>query len=188
MSSMSGYISYINYVAGSTKGATEQGTLFNNPFKLGDVDANYTSHTVVEAKTAVAAGGVVAGTLNWTPVVAGAVEFVVGADTYRDDGEGHIYKGRVVTTTNTVDANGNIIPAGTVVTEGTLVADSSIDYKTGAYTFTDAGLTEATAVLCNYVYDNVVIPQNDIPMVSAKMEAMPLVAKARRVAVCRYAA
>ena len=78
---------------------------------------------------------------------------------------------------------GNIIPAGTVITPGTEVVGSSIDYNTGAYSFTDVALTEATAVLCNYVYDNVVIPQNDIPMFSAKMEALPLIAKARRVAV-----
>ena len=83
---------------------------------------------------------------------------------------------------------GNIIPAGTVIDAGTLVAGSSIDYATGAYTFTDAGLTEATAVLCNYAYNNEVIPQNDLPMVSAEMKAMPLLAKARRVAVEKYAA
>lgn len=39
-----------------------------------------------------------------------------------------------------------------------------------------------------YVYDNVVIPQNDLPMVKAKMESIALVAKARRIAVKNYAA
>lgn len=34
-----------------------------------------------------------------------------------------------------------------------------------------------------YIYDNVVIPQNDIPMVKAEMESIALVAKARRIAV-----
>ena len=38
----------IEYVAGSKKGQTENGDLFNNPFRLGDVDANYTSQAVVE--------------------------------------------------------------------------------------------------------------------------------------------
>lgn len=178
----------IKYTAGSTKGKTQAGDVFNDPFRLGNVDVDYTSAKVVEAKTAVAAGGVVAGTLNWTPLVKGAAEFVIGTDTYRDGGDGKIYKGRVVTNTNTVDNMGNIIPAGTVITPGTEVVGSSIDYNTGAYSFTDVALTEATAVLCNYVYDNVVIPQNDIPMFSAKMEALPLIAKARRVAVYKYAA
>lgn len=34
-----------------------------------------------------------------------------------------------------------------------------------------------------YVYDNVVIPQNDLPMVKAEMKSIALVAKARRIAV-----
>ena len=180
---MSGYITYIQYTAGSTKGQTSQGTVFNDPFRLGNVDVDYTSSKVVEAKTAVASGGVVAGTLNWTPLVPGAVEFVIGTDTYRDGGDGKIYKGRTVTNQNTTDGMGNIIPAGTVIDAGTEVTGSSIDYTSGAYTFTDVALTEATAVLCNYVYDNVYIPQNDIPIVNAEMKAMPLLAKARRVAV-----
>lgn len=176
-------ITYIQYTAGTNKGETAQGDVFNDPFRLGKVDVNYTSAKVVEAKTAVAAGGAVSGTINWTPVVPGSVEFVIGADTYRDDGEGKIFKGRTVTTQNTTDAMGNIIPAGTVINPGIEVVGGTIDYKTGAYSFTDAGLTEATAVLCNYCYNNQVIPQNDIPMVNAEIKAMPLLAKARRVAV-----
>ena len=173
----------IKYTAGSTKGSVTQGDVFNDPFRLGNVDPNYTSSKVVEAKPAVAAGGVVSGTLNWTPLVKGGVEFVIGTDTYRDGGDGKIYKGRTVTSVPTTDANGNIIPAGTVITAGVEVSGGTIDYATGAYSFTDVSLTEATAVLCNYCYDNVVIPQNDIPMLSAKMEALPLIAKARRIAV-----
>ena len=51
MSSMSGYITYLNYTAGSNKGATKQGDVFNNPFRLGDVDPDYTSNRVVENVT-----------------------------------------------------------------------------------------------------------------------------------------
>ena len=180
---MSGYITYVQYTAGSNKGETQQGDVFNDPFRLGKVDVNYTSPKVVEAKAAVAAGGVVAGTLNWVAVVKGSAEFVIGTDTYRDGGDGKIYKGRVVTNTNTTDEFGNIIPAGTVIEAGTEVVGGTIDYATGAYSFTDAGLTEATAVLCNYCYDNIVIPQNDIPTINAEMKAMPLLAHARRIAV-----
>lgn len=39
-----------------------------------------------------------------------------------------------------------------------------------------------------YVYDNIVVPQNDLPMVKAEMKNIPLVAKARRIAVKNYAA
>ena len=38
---MSGYVAYVQYTAGSNKGQTAKGTVFNDPFKLGDVDVNY---------------------------------------------------------------------------------------------------------------------------------------------------
>ena len=58
MSSMTGYVTYIEYGAALSKGETTAmgidengntiGDVFNNPFKLGKVDANYTSAKVVE--------------------------------------------------------------------------------------------------------------------------------------------
>ena len=68
---MSGYVTYIEYVAGATKGATTQGDLFNSPFKLGNVDPAYTSDRVVEA----AASGTGAQALAWTPIVHGAIRY-----------------------------------------------------------------------------------------------------------------
>lgn len=150
MSAMSGYINYIKYIYGSNKGETKQGDVINDPFRLGNVDVNFTSSKVVEAEPAVATSGKVEGTLNWTPIIKGAVEFVIGATTFRDGGDGKIYKGRKVATVNTTDEFGNIIPAGTVIEAGTVVSGGTIDYVTGAYSFTDATLTESTVVMCNY--------------------------------------
>lgn len=48
MSSMSGYVTYIEYQYGSNKGATAQGDLISNPFGFGKVDADYTGARVVE--------------------------------------------------------------------------------------------------------------------------------------------
>ena len=191
MTAMTGYINYIQYTAGSTKGTSDetgnpvqQGYVFNDPFRLGKAQEKYTSSKVVEAKPAVGTDGAVSGTLNWTPLVKGGTEFVIGSTTYRDGGDGKIYKGRTVTSRDEVDqSTGNLIPAGTVIVAGTEVSGSSIDYSTGAYSFTDATLTTDTPVLCNYAYDNVVIPQNDIPMLSARMASIPLFARARRIAV-----
>lgn len=182
MASMSGYVNYLNYTYGSNKGSITQGQTYNNPFKLGDIDANYSSQKVVEAKTAVGAGGAVTGTLNWNPLVPGMAEFVIGTETYRDGGDGQIYKGRTVSTGVTADQMGNV-SAGTVTAPGTLVSGSSINYTTGEYSFTDAGLSQSTPVLCNYVYDNAYVPQNDIPLLNAKMETIPLLAKPRRLAI-----
>ena len=137
MSAMSGYVSYVEYVAGSTKGEVEKmgrdadgnytGTVFNSPFGLGKVDPTYTSSKVVEA---VVAGEAFAPA--WKPV-AGTVRFFV----------------------NGAWAEAVEAPK-TVPTGATKVA---------------------------YEYDNVVIPQNDIPQVAARMRSIALEAKARRIAI-----
>ena len=65
------FVTYlVQYTAGSNKGATQQGDVFNDPFKLGKVDVDYTSARVVEA----AAAGTGAQALAWTPVLKGAIE------------------------------------------------------------------------------------------------------------------
>jgi hypothetical protein len=71
MASISGFITYVKYTSGTTKGETTAGDVFNEPFKLGAVDANWTSSAVVEAVTVTGSEGVEV-TLAWTPVVANA--------------------------------------------------------------------------------------------------------------------
>lgn len=129
MSSMSGYITYIEYQYASNKGQTKQGDLISNPFGFGNVDADFTGSRVVEN---VEAGEIV---FAWKPQ-AGSVKFLAeGASEY--------------------------------------VALDAVD---GKYTAPAAGKVA-------YVYDNVVIPQNDLPMIKAEMKSIALVAKARRIAV-----
>ena len=61
MSSMSGYVNYVQYTRGSNKGAYVQGDVINDPFRLGSfkngadgkIDTNYTAAKVCEAKEAV---------------------------------------------------------------------------------------------------------------------------------------
>jgi len=50
-------------------------------------------------------------------------------------------------------------------------------------TVTDNKVTVPGAGRIGYQYDNVVIPQNDLPIVNVEMANLPLVAKARRVAI-----
>ena len=64
---MSGFITYIQYTAGTNKGETRQGDVFNDPFKLGNVDVNYTAAKVVDSFTG-ANNPVVAA---WSPVYDG---------------------------------------------------------------------------------------------------------------------
>jgi len=138
----------IEYVAGSNKGQTRQGDVFNSPFGLGKVDQNYTSQVVVET--------LVAGTDNtlaWTPVVKGFFK----------------------------DADGVIL--GDVKVGNTYLFYNPENGKL----FTDAAFTTAYTATAGdkaaYVYDNVVIPQNDLPILNAQIKAIPLIARARRIAV-----
>lgn len=139
MTSISGYITYLQYTAGTNKGETKQGDVLNDPFRLGKVDTNYTSERVVEKVNLDESRKAV---LAWFPVVEGTVE-VVGA-------------------------------------EGVTV--ESVDAKTGEVTFGGTA-TASTEYKVRYVYDNVVIPQNDLPLINVEMKSVALVAKARRVAV-----
>ena len=125
MSSMSGYITYIEYQYASKKGATNRGDMISNPFGFGNVDTDFTAAKVVET---IAEGQTA---LAWGPVVEGSVE--VFAD--------------------------------------------------GEWTAVEGEYTPKAGDKVRYEYDNVVIPQNDIPMIKAEMKSISLVAKARRIAV-----
>lgn len=138
MSSISGYVNYIQYTAGSNKGDTAKRDVLNSPFRLGKVDTNYTSEKVVETVKVNAEGKA---TVAWFPVSEGTLEVV-----------------------------GN--PSVTV---------TSVDTATGEVVF--AGTSDQQEVKVRYIYDNVVIPQNDLPIVNAEIKSLPLVAKARRIAI-----
>lgn len=93
-------------------------------------------------------------TLAWSPVVKGAFkEF---------DGKGGV---TILGDVKIVDANGN-------VTYANLDEDGNVPAE---------ALVEGGKVA--YKYDNIVVPQNDLPRIKAEMVSIPLVAKARRVAI-----
>lgn len=71
MTSMTGYIAYIKYTAGSTKGNTTRGKVFNDPFRLGDVDVDYTSARVTETAKVEDVNGDLTIKLMWFPVYNG---------------------------------------------------------------------------------------------------------------------
>lgn len=143
MTSFSGYITYVQYTAGSNKGNTKQGDVLNDPFRLGKVDKDYTSDTVVESF--VGDGTTTAFKVMWGPIVTTSVKVLVnGAE-------------------KAVDTDYTVAEDGTV-------------------TFTTAPLAD-DQIRIGYVYDNIVIPQNDLPIVNAEIKSIALVAKARRVAV-----
>ena len=141
MSSMSGYVPYIEYQYATNKGQTKQGDLISNPFGFGKVDPDFSAGRVVETVTL---GGDGIATLAWAPIYAGPAE----------------------------DAKAAVVgvPGATV---------EVVDAKAGKIKVTGA----SGEVKVRYVYDNVVIPQNDLPMIKAEMKNIALVAKARRIAI-----
>lgn len=146
MSSISGYINYIQYTVGSNKGTSKRGEVLNDPFRLGKVDVDYTSERVVET----VAAGATSVKLSWTPVV---------KEVFEVKGENDVvtkYDVKITATDGTV-------------TYANVAADGTVTASAGARVA--------------YVYDNVVIPQNDLPLVNAEMKSIALVAKARRVAI-----
>ena len=148
MTSMAGYISYLKFVKGTNKGESKRGDLVADPFKLGNVDVNYTSSLVVETVKLNASNEA---TLSWFPVFVGKDEF-----------------GR--------DFSPSVVGHPDAKVEVT-------DAKTGAIEVTGGGVPAESEVKIRYAYDNVVIPQNDLPILNAEMANIALVAKARRIAV-----
>lgn len=146
MTSMTGYVAYIEYTTGGKqKGETAPNTVLNNPFRLGDAQADYTSSAVVESVDTFTSGTT---KLAWLPVAVKA------------DGKPDV---------RFLDANGaelNVTGDVQVAADGTVTATVSGTVKKIAYR-----------------YDNVVIPQNDLPVLKAEMKSIPLLAKARRIAV-----
>ena len=149
LSSMSGFITYIEYQFASNKGGINKGDLIADPFKFGkitDERVDFTGSRVVEVATEDGAF-----TPAWDKVVEKA--FFV-----KDNKE-------VNSVTEGATAYTYKLVRGTEKLYTNNVADIKKDDKVA------------------YIYDNVVIPQNDLPMVKAEMKSIALVAKARRIAV-----
>lgn len=172
MSSMTGYITYIEYSAGLTKGETAQDDVLNNPFRLGKVDANYTSARVVEP---VLTG--TSATLSWAPVVDGFTVITVDGKIVEFD-ERETYteaqlQTKTVKSVKITKADKTVVFADAV--KGTN-EDGAVEY-----TVADVAVGDKVA----YVYDNVTVPQgaDKIPTIKAEMKSISLLAKARRIAV-----
>ena len=132
-----------NWTAGSNKGQTKQGDMFNSVFALGTPNPNYTSSAVVENFTG--DGSTTEFTVAWTPLVE----------------------------VRNVTVNGEV---------KTLTTDYTVDTATGKVTFTSAPANNAVIKVA-YAYDNVYIPQNDLPIINAELTPIALAAKARRIAI-----
>lgn len=162
MSSMSGYVTYLQYTAGKTKGETTNGDLFANPWQLGNVDSRYTSQAVVEAAEA----GTGAQSLAWLQ----DGDIVHGAFPVESGG-----------TTTYYDIK--LVKSGADDIYGFYKAEDKKFYSAFDGTTYSTQITVAADTKVAYMYDNIVVPQNDLPTLKAEMKSIPLIAKARRIAV-----
>lgn len=166
MTSITGYVPYMKYTAGITKGETSYGTVFGDPWTIGEpngaagrIDANYTGMNVVEtagyADVDKSTHKVV--TLAWTPVtsIAKVQKKASGADTWTD---------LVLDTDYTVGKK-----ADGVTLDGTITLTSA--------------LSDGDLVKVAYVYDNAIVPQAALPTIKAEVANVQLFAKPRRIAV-----
>lgn len=164
-------ITYVEYTAGSNKGETAQGDVFNDPFRLGKVDPDYTADRVVEtfatSQTALA----------WAPVIQGRFKKVAVDGTETLLGDVKVVRGTTV-------KYGTFASADAAKTG--LLAGMTFKNEDGSADTDSFALTQGDKIA--YVYDNIVIPQNDLPILNAQMKSIPLIARARRIAVNMYAA
>ena len=176
MSSLSGYVNYIEYQYASNKGATKIGDKISNPFGFGDVDVDFTGDRIAQAF----ADNSAAVTPAWSPVLKGFFKTIL--ETPGDASSEVEFDPRATYT----DAQ-----LATVARKDVKITEAG----TGTVTFADlTGDSIATTDLpaaggtVAYVYDNVVIPQNDLPTIKAEMKSIALVAHARRIAIKKYVA
>jgi len=151
MTNRIGEVRYIQYVYGSDKGQTEAGTSFASPFRKPRSDVWYSSEVVEEEDIGDEGSEEYEGNLSWTPVRPGTVEINVGADTFKDDGNGNFP---------------NLEP------------DSFIEYDTGKYKLVFDGET-GDPVTASYEFNNERAPAT-VPQIDVRIQTSPVSARSRK--------
>ena len=171
MSSLSGYITYLRYSAGTNKGGVKAGDVFNDAFRLGVMDedrSRYTSSAISEKYNITAENvsnkSIV---LEWSPVLE-----VKGVKITPK--EGPVQTLTVVSET----PNNN---------EVQVAIDKTSGVATLTFNASQAQFADGAVISTLYMYDNEIIPQTvkpvSLPTLTAKMEVVNLHAHARRIAV-----
>ena len=190
MASRTGFVTYINYVAGSNKGDVKRGDLFNGTYALGDMTdarANYTGQRVVQ--TADHTTGTATDIfLAWTPVIADAtgdveVEVIDQATGLPlDSSKWEVGKTTTAGYDKRFQLQDDLENQGASILIAPNDTVNSAKYE-DQYKVTIKSTTDTGKYIVKYVYDNIVIPQNDIPQLNARLEEVTLAAHARRIAV-----
>lgn len=175
MKDWEGSVTYIEYLAGTSKGQRQAGDVLNSVFGLNygydygvggtqyPVDTNYTGNVIIEDATATASTTITV-TPIYTPIAQldgyGFEKVVNGGETYT-----------VGATASTANKTFTVTPL--------TGADE------GKFTLTFEAALTAGALKYTYRYDNVVIPQDaaKLPTLTMRNKRIPLIARARRIVI-----
>lgn len=150
MQSVQQMIPYFKFIADNTKGETAANTILSSPMvNRQGIDPNFTGRVVKNEVVESAAGAFTTGNLAFIPVLPGSVTIETNLSG--------------VTTAYLDDRNGSLITAAGV-------AVGSIQYDTGAITFTSAiTLAAGDTVKATYQYDNETIGPDTNGHIGARM-------------------
>ena len=178
MKSRTGYIQYLSFVAGSNKGGVKQGDLFNDPFRLGEMTDDRVNYTAAVVTDTVVTGAEYEGDayeqgLGWKTIVAEGFKTIVVDNKEVEFAEDFINK--------YTEAQLKTI----AFKKFKIATPVIVEQKVTGYNITFANVIEETTAgqKISYKYDNVQIPQNDLPILNAKIDGIGLEAKARRIAI-----
>lgn len=151
-----GMVNYIKYTYNTDKGKTTAGTEFASSLNLGPTDVNYTSQTIQNEAMVIAESAEVKNNLSWHPVIPGSVTITHGDVVITDDGLGKLKA-----------ATG-------------LTGEGTIDYATGAVTYTLSEEDTSSVPTADYKYNNEFLPMEKIPEIGLKIVSLPITAQPRR--------
>jgi len=185
MKSRTGYIQYLSFVAGSNKGDVRQGDLFNDPFRLGEMTegrVNYTAALVSDTQVAAVAAGAYKPANKWEEIVAEGFKTIVVKDEEGNDKEVEFAEDFInkYTTEELATVAFRKFKVMTAVKDAEgKITDYTIKFADDATGIGALAIGDKVA----YKYDNVKIPQGDLPILNAKIDGIGLEAKARRIAI-----
>lgn len=169
MASLSGYITYLRYMAGTTKGGVQDNDTFNSVYSLGKMTEDrmrYTSAAVSEVHELTESEATAKTfTLDWYPVV------------------------KVVSITYKTAATGDTEFPLTILDKdpGRALADGEALVNSEGKVVVGNAFPVGQKLKIKYFYNNEIIPQTvqptSLPTLTAKMQAVNLHAHARRIAV-----
>lgn len=179
MTSINGNVTYIQYVKGTSKGQSKAGDMVNSVYQLGKPEPDYTGDAIVETVMGTAAPTTFAWANTHGKIVDDA--FALGGG-YRDGSHAD----------PTVFCNVKVMVPGAepLYTNVTIAANGTVTFPTAAADWykEDGTASAATPVWADntkvaYRYDNIVVPQETLPTLKAEVTNIPLMARARRIAV-----